>query len=124
MEYEKKIWTVDKLLGLIDKFNPNLIIGSSLGGYFADILGSHSGVEVLLFNPALHNRTIEYNFSPGDSNYKRRIVLGELDIVIPPTITKGIVGSSAEIIEIPGMGHRTSIEIFKEIFTTYYLNKI
>ena len=38
---------------------PDLIIGSSMGGYFADALASHFGIEVLLFNPALHSRSIE-----------------------------------------------------------------
>ena len=38
-----------------------MIIGSSMGGYVADVIGSRLGVDVLLFNPALHNRTIPVN---------------------------------------------------------------
>ena len=30
---------------------PDLIIGSSMGGYVADIIGSRLGSDVLLFNP-------------------------------------------------------------------------
>ena len=57
---------------------PDLIIGSSIGGYVADIIGSQLGVDVLLFNPALHNRTMirEFNEDYGSQGYKRTIVLG------------------------------------------------
>jgi predicted esterase YcpF (UPF0227 family) len=41
---------------------PDLIIGSSMGGYVADIIGSRLGVDVLLFNPALHNREIDLDY--------------------------------------------------------------
>ena len=69
---------------------PDLIIGSSMGGYVADIIGSQLGVNVLLFNPALHNRTVikEFNEDYGSQPYKRTIVLGTEDHVINPEITK------------------------------------
>ena len=37
---------------------PDLIIGSSMGGFFADALASHFGINTILFNPALHSRSI------------------------------------------------------------------
>ena len=40
-------------------FQPDLIIGSSMGGYVADILAEKYGVPAILFNPALHNRSFE-----------------------------------------------------------------
>jgi len=39
--------------------NFDLIIGSSMGGYFAYELGKHFDIPVLLLNPALHSRSIE-----------------------------------------------------------------
>ena len=41
---------------------PDLIIGSSMGGYFADALASHFGINTLLLNPALHSREFIKNF--------------------------------------------------------------
>ena len=71
---------------------PDLIIGSSMGGYVADVIGSHLGVDVLLFNPALHSRSIELEFDNddpyGNLEYKRTIILGTEDSVINPEITK------------------------------------
>ena len=47
------------------QFDPDLIIGSSMGGYVADILARSYGKPAILFNPALHNRS----FDPKISNY-------------------------------------------------------
>ena len=63
------------LLKLAKYNKPDLIIGSSMGGYFADALGSHLDVEVLLFNPALHSRSIDIKLPYGDSNWKRNFIL-------------------------------------------------
>ena len=35
------------------QFQPDLIIGSSMGGYVADTLAQKYGVPAILFNPAL-----------------------------------------------------------------------
>jgi len=119
MKYKTKNWTIDKLIDLVDECNPDLIIGSSMGGYIADVLGSYTGIEVLLFNPALHSRSIGYEFKYGAGEYKRTIVLGEDDTVILPELTREKVGKSAKIINVVGMGHRTPINHFKAIVNTY-----
>ena len=104
---------------------PNLIIGSSMGGYVADILGSHLGVDVLLFNPALHSRSIEIDSDGeiyGDKNYKRTIILGTEDDVINPKMTKNIrpkYDNSAKFEEIEGMGHRTSLDVFINMYNKH-----
>ena len=121
MNYKKKNWSIDKLIDLVDECNPDLIIGSSMGGYLADILGSYTGIEVLLFNPALHSRTIDFNLRYGKEGYKRTIVLGKDDTVILPERTKELVGDTAEIVEIEEMGHRTPINHFKAIVNSYLL---
>ena len=111
------------LMGKIGK--PDLIIGSSMGGYVADILGSHLGVDVLLFNPALHSRSIEIDSDGelyGDKNYKRTIILGTEDDVINPEMTKNIrpkYDNSAKFEEIEGMGHRTSLDVFINMYNKH-----
>jgi predicted esterase YcpF (UPF0227 family) len=103
---------------------PDLIIGSSMGGYVADIIGSQLGVDVLLFNPALHNRTIirEFNEDYGSEPYKRTIVLGTEDKVINPELTKklwSVKGNEAIHDEIEGMGHRTPLDVFINMYNKH-----
>ena len=105
---------------------PDLIIGSSVGGYVADIIGSILGVDVLLFNPALHSRSIDFDFDNGipysGKNYKRTIILGTEDDVIDPKITKKLrpyYDNSAKFEEIEGMGHRTSLDVFINMYNKH-----
>lgn len=105
------------------KGKPDLIIGSSMGGYFADAIASHFGIEVILFNPALHSRTIERNLPYGNTNYKKTFVVGTEDDVINPKLTKALADLSANWIEIEGMGHRTTLNVFKDIYNKVVLNE-
>ena len=101
---------------------PDLIIGSSMGGYVADVIGSRLGVDVLLFNPALHSRTILVNHEYYSNKYKRTIVLGTEDDVIDPKITKklwSVHGNNAEFDEVEGMGHRTPLDVFINMYNKH-----
>lgn len=102
---------------------PDLIIGSSMGGYFADALGSHFDIEVLLFNPALHSRSIDISLPYGESNWKRNFVVGTEDDIIDPKLTKVLSSISHSWTEIEGMGHRTSLTVFKDIYNKIVLNE-
>ena len=69
----------------VNEFKPDIIIGSSMGGYTAFILGALYKVPVLAFNPALHSRSIEPNFPEFVKHHypeKFTIVIGEKDTVI------------------------------------------
>ena len=103
---------------------PDLIIGSSMGGYVADIIGSQLGVDVLLFNPALHSRSIDANYGVnyGTETYKRTIILGTKDDIIDPEETKMLwpVGyNKAKFEEIEGMGHRTPLDVFINMYNKH-----
>ena len=101
---------------------PDLIIGSSMGGYIADIIGSRLGVDVLLFNPALHNRSIPVNHEYYGETYKRTIILGTEDNVINPEITKKlwpVHHNEAIFDEIEGMGHRTPLDVFINMYNKH-----
>lgn len=108
---------------VVKEGKPDLIIGSSMGGYFADALGSHFDIEVLLFNPALHSRSIERNLPYGESNWKRNFVVGTEDDVIDPKLTKVLAEISHSWTEIEGMGHRTPLTVFKDIYKKIVLNE-
>ena len=85
-------------LDYIEREEPDLIIGSSMGGYFAMLLATHTKTKVLAFNPALHSRTI----------------LGKKDDVIDPKKTLKELdkfdGLSVSIEE--KMAHRVPLPIF------------
>ena len=101
---------------------PDLIIGSSMGGYVADVIGSRLGVDVLLFNPALHNREIAINHEYYNNPYKRTIVLGTEDHVIDPEVTKklwSVYGNHAKYDEVEGMGHRTPLDVFINMYNKH-----
>jgi|TARA_B110001469_G_scaffold121005_1_gene130092 predicted esterase YcpF (UPF0227 family) len=101
---------------------PDLIIGSSMGGYVADVIGSRLGVDVLMFNPALHSREIAVNHEYYSNQYKRTIVLGTEDNIIDPETTKklwSVHGNEAEYDEVKGMGHRTPLDIFINMYNKH-----
>jgi predicted esterase YcpF (UPF0227 family) len=102
---------------------PDLIIGSSMGGYVADIIGSQLGVDVLLFNPALHSRKgKDFNEDYGSQKYKRTIILGTADDIIDPEITKklwSVYGNHAHYDEVKGMGHRIPFLKFANMYNKH-----
>ena len=51
--------TFDKLYKNIKSLNPDLIVGSSMGGYVSYLIGSKLSIPVLLFNPAMVGRTFD-----------------------------------------------------------------
>jgi predicted esterase YcpF (UPF0227 family) len=101
---------------------PDLIIGSSMGGYVADIIGSRLGVDVLLFNPALHSREIDPEYQYYGNTYKRTIVLGTEDNVINPELTKNlwdVFDNEVIFDEVEGMGHRTPLDVFINMYNKH-----
>tara|TARA_B100001287_G_C22577944_1_gene479553 strand:+ start:244 stop:795 length:552 start_codon:yes stop_codon:yes gene_type:complete len=71
------------VLNKIKSFNPDIIVGSSMGGYFAYIIGSTLKIKTCLFNPAVHGRSIEPEVPEmrlkGNENW---VFLGDRDNVI------------------------------------------
>jgi predicted esterase YcpF (UPF0227 family) len=103
---------------------PDLIIGSSMGGYFADALGSHLDVEVILFNPALHSRSMEpEGVTYGETNWERNFVVGTEDDIIDPKATRVYKDLAKSWTEIQGMGHRTDLNVFKAIYNKIVFNE-
>ena len=110
-------WMFSSLLKMAKHIKPDLIIGSSMGGYFADALGSHIGTEVLLFNPALHSRSMEpEGVTYGETNWERNFVVGTEDDVVDPKATRVYKDLAKSWTEVEGMGHRTDLKTFKAIY--------
>ena len=115
-----------KVAHIMENFQPDLIIGSSMGGYVADILAEKYGVPAILFNPALHNRSFEPAIShpvdgeEADLQEKKIVVLGKQDEVIPPYLTKIMLGDNFNYkIILEEMGHQTPLNIFINTVNKY-----
>jgi len=115
-----------KVAHIMENFQPDLIIGSSMGGYVADILAERYGIPAILFNPALHNRSFEPAISPpvdgeeADLQERKVVVLGKNDEVIPPYITKLMLEDNFNYkIVLEEMGHQTPYNIFIDTVNKY-----
>ena len=80
--------TFQYLEKLVKKYRPDVIVGSSMGGYFGFHLGNYYRIPTLLLNPALvmtllvrpDNRLLA-------TDTKHNISIGKYDTVIRPKIT-------------------------------------
>ena len=117
----------DLLLKMVRAFNPKVIIGSSMGGYAALLLGNHFDIPVVAFNPAIHSRSFDPDFRKLSVENPRIgftpvVVLGMEDGVINPLITKEILNDAffdCVIEEFEGMEHRIPLINFEYIYNKY-----
>jgi predicted esterase YcpF (UPF0227 family) len=102
-----------------------IIMGSSMGGYFAYYLGKKLGCDTILFNPALPYRT---TFEPSIDKFGREksfsnIILGKKDIIILPEDTiewlMNNEKSANYSIEYEENGHRTPLNVFTKYVKKY-----
>ena len=116
-----------KVHNIIMKFKPDLLIGSSMGGYVAHEFAKAFNLPAILLNPALHSRSFEpdldtYILSYDTSFQEHQIVvLGKEDKVIDPERTKEMLQDDNRFIieEVEEMGHRTKLDIFINIYNKY-----
>jgi predicted esterase YcpF (UPF0227 family) len=120
MDYRNDSDLFNKVLSHLKQNPVDLLIGSSMGGYFAYCLSTHLGTRTLLFNPAVHSRPIEPFTSMGDLKSNHLIVLGERDNVINPQPTVEFfksVDNCSIIFE--DIEHQIPIDIFKKYISLY-----
>ena len=119
MDYTKK-GVFKEWLEYVKIEKPNLIIGSSMGGYFALALASHTGIPVLAFNPAIHSRMFEVDgLQSGKERTKGLVVLGANDNIIDPGKTLSILKGDWNDLEIhveKEMSHRVPLSIFIDMY--------
>jgi hypoxanthine phosphoribosyltransferase len=116
----------DFLIKTVNEFKPDVIVGSSMGGYSAFVLGGLYQIPVVAFNPALHSRTIEPNFPDFVKKHipqELEVVLGNQDTVIDPSKTLNYLKDhimdkcvSYKVHYVKTMGHRVPIEEFIDMY--------
>jgi hypothetical protein len=112
--YDEKLF--DEILHQVKSENIDLLIGSSMGGYFAYHLSTFLNLPTLLFNPAFVDRSFEPIVNTGTFQPSQTIIIGENDDVIIPQ--KSILWIENNIkqysFNFESMGHRTPIEVFEK----------
>jgi hypothetical protein len=119
MDYTKE-GVFEEWLDYAKTEEPDLIVGSSMGGYFAIALATHTGIPVLVFNPAVHSRKLEIKgLGSGTKKAKGIVVLGMNDKVINPIDTKKMLdGDWNDLIIFPrfGLEHRVPLDTFIDMY--------
>ena len=116
-----------KIHNIIMDLKPDLIIGSSMGGYVAHEFAKAFSLPAILLNPAIHSRSFEPDLDKfilgfdTDSEKRQIVVLGMDDEIINPSETKKMLSGDERYVveEIEGMGHRTELNIFIDIYNKY-----
>ena len=122
----------EKLMYIVENFRPDFIIGSSMGGHVGLLLANYYDIEAVVFNPAIHSRSIEPKLNRLEArdprvNFQPLIVLGLEDDVINPLITKEILDDAlfyCDIEEVENMGHRVPFDVFVDIYNKYTNNEL
>lgn len=121
----------EKLMYMVEKFQPDFIIGSSMGGYVGSLLANYYGIQNLLYNPAIHSRNIEPKLDKliaEQPNYfiDFNIVFGKNDDVIDPEVSKEILFESEAHVNFDEveMGHRVNYGVFVDMYNKYIGNEL
>jgi hypothetical protein len=117
----------EELMYMVESFQPDLIIGSSMGGHVGLMLANYYNIDAIVFNPAIHSRSIEPKLEILEAkepnfNFQPVVILGLEDDVINPLITKEILDDAlfyCDIEEVEGMGHRIPLIDFEHIYNKY-----
>jgi hypothetical protein len=109
---------------LVESFKPDLIIGSSMGGYVGLQLANHYDIKSIVFNPAIHSRSIDpdIHLPSLQCNNIPIVVLGLQDTVIDPVVTKSLLSNGSIICqfeEIETMQHRVAFDVFVDIYNKH-----
>jgi uncharacterized protein len=110
----------NKILKHLQENPVDLLIGSSMGGYFAYCLSTILGTRTLLFNPAIHSRPIEPVVTLGDKVSNHLVVLGDKDNIIKPSESIEFFNNVKNVtISREDIAHSIPIEVFKSYIRLY-----
>jgi len=117
----------DEILLKIQNNRPDVLIGSSMGGWFAYCLSTLTGIPTIMFNPAVHSRSIEPSVKTGNFKSIHTVILGRSDNSINPDETLEWIKTKGGTFNVnfENMGHRTPISVFKKyVMQSGYLNEM
>jgi hypothetical protein len=106
----------DQVLSEVKKRRPDVLIGSSMGGWFAYCISTLTGIPTLLFNPAVHSRSMEPRVKRGSQKAPHTVILGDSDSVIDPKKTVEWFSQQGVPIRTKSVsiGHRVPLDVFSK----------
>ena len=114
---------LEQIISSIEVFKPDVIIGSSMGGYLANELSIKFGIPAILLNPALLSPPVRVNINDKKIRLSDKLivaVLGKFDTVVPYRDTLDLLEESCHCrVDIREYGHRTPFEEFIDICEKY-----
>ena len=116
----------DEVLKHIESDKPDLLIGSSMGGWFAYCISTLTGTPTLLLNPAVQGRSMEPKVHLGNQRANHTIILGKNDDVINPSKTKDwfkSYGKGTYEFHSENIGHRTPNPIMVKYLKDVFVNE-
>ena len=119
----------EELMYMVESFQPDLIIGSSMGGFVGLALSNRYNIKCIAFNPAIHSRPIEPNLPSLQHDdvrfgFSPVVVLGLEDDVIDPSKSEDLLENmdiECEIERVEGLGHRIPFDVFVDIYNKYVI---
>lgn len=118
LSYKNIPKTYKKIEKLIQQYQPDAIVGSSMGGYLGFHLGNYYRIPTLLLNPALIMTVL---IRPDNrhlaSDTKHTVSLGKNDPIIRPEITKQLLKEWEQHYQIfeYNIEHQTPFEVFLDV---------
>lgn len=105
------------ILRTIKNMDPDCIVGSSMGGYFAYLIGSKLGIKTVLFNPAVVGRSFDPVVDDIDTKGRNghNLFLGKNDKVINGNDIRKFFGDSGMAnvnTDYYNGGHRVPADVF------------
>lgn len=114
---------LERIILSMEIFKPDVIIGSSMGGYIANELSIKFGISAILLNPALLAPPVKVNINDKKNRLSNKllvVVLGKFDTVISYRDTLDLLQKSCHCrVDLREYGHRTPIEEFIDICEKY-----
>lgn len=116
-----------RVLEEIEKNRPDVLIGSSMGGWFAYCLSTLTGIPTLLFNPACVGRSFNPVIKTGEEAPQQIIVLGKHDEIVNHQESMGWLvdnyhGPMSFTYE--DIAHRIPADIFGKWITNFIKKKL
>lgn len=115
-----------KIIDEVTDFDPDIILGSSMGGYFAYHIARTNFIPALLFNPAIPYRSFQPDMKGQRhvlSNPRIHIVFGRKDDLIKPADTIQTLKSTRFTSDMGSHGHRTPTKVFKDSVEKFIATK-
>ena len=103
------------LLSQAQLFQPDIIIGSSMGGYMAYYISQHIDKPIILFNPALAHQPIKRKIEWGPNKPDVYLGLGFYDEVVPSFSCFNILGDSIVTAHFGKHKHQTPLDFFLKV---------